>query len=368
MSHIQQLVDETDQDLTFFCQETLSKKPYCLKSSQDKSRPDLIMFFPSHESDPKDPVVCECNGIVFDKLSRKIVCSGMPTLFDTETIPENAKSAELAEDGTVLRVWWYKTEWVASTNRRIDSRRVKWSSDKTFYELLSSVFDTTPEVDFEAELDKKYVYSFILLHPENHLVVFHPKPELVLVSKRNITTGQEEKCEVPFSFCRLSNVVTDFDQEDAEHRGFIFSDWTDPMSVIRTKKDYTWFKSAHSLRKNYPTLGLSYLAANYHEKGMLRHYFPGAQSTFDSMDYHLHNIAKYIHESYFKSFVKKLYQIPKDHTMYPMIRRIHRNFMETRVPTNFTKTCDVVYTSNPWILQRLMYELCCPTNVTFQNV
>lgn len=350
MSHLEQFLD-TVETVT-----SLLDEPYHLKSSYDNSRKDLVMLFPTFKSDMSDKLVQECNGVIFDITTKKIVCFGMPSLKEIDDIPENAESAELAEDGTVLRVWWYKTEWVVSTNKRIDARHAKWSSDKSFYELLLTVVKN-PNEEFTEYLDKSYTFSFILLHPENQLVVYHPTPELVLVSKRNIITKEEEKCKEAFPFCRLPTTVTTFTEDDVKHRGWVFSDWSDPSAVVRTKKDYSWFKTANSLRKNFPTVGLSYLAANYHEKSVLRTYFPEKISTFNSLDYWLGVIATYVHTSYQNSFVKKLYQIPDSHPMYPIIRRIHRNYKQTGIPTTFLGTCSVVYTSNPWVLQQIMFEV-----------
>lgn len=350
MSHLEEFLCLNDTI------SSLLDEPYYLKSSYDKTRKDLVMLYPTFKSDMDNAIVQECNGVVIDFKMHKIVCFGMSSLKEIDDIPESAETAELAEDGTVLRVWWYKSEWMVSTSKRIDARHAKWSSDKSFYELLLTVVKN-PEEDFNKSLDKDYTFSFILLHPENQLVVYHPNPELVLVSRKSLVTKDEERCEDSFPFCRLPTTVSSFTEEDSRHRGWVFTDWSNPKAVLRTKKDYSWFKTANSLRKNFPTVGLSYLAANYHEKNVLRSFFPEKEPTFNSMDYWLGVIAGYIHNSYQNSFVKKLYQIPDSHPMYPIIRRIHRNYKQTGTPTTFTGTCSVVYTSNPWILQQIMFEI-----------
>lgn len=83
-------------------------------------------------------------------------------------------------DGTVMRVWWYKNQWIVSTSKCIDSRDANWSNNQSFYDLFTEASNAC-ELDY-TKLNKEYCYNFILQHPANHMIIQYNEPRIVHLS------------------------------------------------------------------------------------------------------------------------------------------------------------------------------------------
>lgn len=358
----------------------LHHSPYYLRYSLDNRRPNLLMIYTTEQSDTNNQAVLEANGIILNNESFDIIAMGMPTLINTESVkelPRNGnESIELSEDGTVLRVFWYENEWVVSTNRRIDAKRVKWASDRNFYELMAEAAwfglncpssGTDLQQVFESYLDKSCVHSFILLHPESELVISHSTPTLVYVSCRNLDTMQEiEYVNVPFARLprRLSqsDVETIFTRHVDEFtdllvtkRGVICSDWSNPKLVKRYKLDFPHFREAEILRKNMPTMELSYLSAvDDNERALLRKYFPRYNTVFNALDHKYFVTVRNLHALYKECFIRKLYFLQPTDDTYHIIRQIHQHYRYTKEAVTQDIVNSILAQSCPFYLHLLL--------------
>lgn len=355
----------------------LHKPPYFLRYSLDKQRPNLVMIYMTDYSDREDALVQECNGIIIDSNDYSIVAYGMNRMLDRTrdyhsgkyVIPKGDEYVfEEAEDGAVLTVFHYDDSWVVSTKRNIDARNVRWSSQKNFYQLLEEAFFENNVQDvFERHLEPGYTYSFILLHPENHLVIPHAKTELLYISKRNNSTLEEE------------NMATDFVDEKATMLDWVkrrrIMDWETCMkclsergkhakrgiicykrverSIERVMIDYKWFSEANDLRKGMPSLHLSYLACNSEEKQKMRQFF-GDQSVFNQIDDLLRNLVRYTYYMYRDSYVRKQFKIPLEDPIYKTIRKLHNEYKTTGQSIRIHHVVNVIDTIPPHILDSIL--------------
>lgn len=331
--------EPTEQNLRALFKEKLGKDPYRLRFHLDHDSPDLIMIVPSRSSDRTLQLVEESNGIVLDS-SWNVVAHGMDVLREGNHMRQGGIDAkydiEEAEDGTVIRVFNHDGRWNLATNRCLDAWKARWSSVKTFGDLFIEALKGVDADTAFSELDPGFTYSFVLLHPENQLVVHHPIPRLVSVGRRNNTTQEEEKADkFTVSWAAepvrvsLSDLLSRLNNEDAAaqgKRGFIISDWTDPVHVKRWKLDYAPFATVHQLRKNLPAIHLSYLASSLEDRETMRRAFPHWTNTFMFIDKLLFSFAAFCYGTYVDAFIRRRFTIAQDDPIYQVLRRVHRQY------------------------------------------
>jgi hypothetical protein len=331
----------------------LCKRPYCLRYSLDSKRPDLFMIFAKNSlaSDTQNPVVRDCNGVVIDS-EFNVVCMGSRLVTDATKDTEVTGAgffAEVSVDGTMLKIWWYarNEEWMVSTNRRIDASRVRWSSDKTFHQLMCEVL---PGPLDSLSLDKDCVYTIILLHPEIQHVIEYVEPTLVFVSQRNKKSGFESRKNTHPHLWTSGRF-------DGDSRGMLYSDWTNPQSVERYKVDHDWFESAANVRKNMPTMTLSYIACDILERNSLREWFPKHIDTFHKTGDALYYLACAIFKVYKKSFVGKEYRVGNDDLFFRALTRLHRRYKKSHQSIVLSDVGQVLRELSPYYVHTLLMNI-----------
>lgn len=348
--------------------EILHKEPLYLRYTQDRVRPDLFLIHQTEKSDQYNEIVRECNGIILRKSDLSIVSYGPSGFIKVETTPQefidNPDDFTLTEtdDGTLLKVFYYEDKWVVSTNRRIDASRVKWSSNKNFFQLFLDAFSVDYQLNekdlfgiFDEFLSQENTYTFILLHPENQNVIYYRQPELVFVSSRNKNSMLEDHNSI-YNLKQPNEITTDqFNikmtlSTPLNKRGVIFEN---KHTKVRYIMDYTWFKEVEPYRKNMPTIRLSYLACSNTEKQAFRFHFPFG-SFYDKIDQLINSLALYVIKTYHESYVKKYYRIPREHPLAYITSRLHTIYRQTSVPIDFAMTVKVLDAIPPTILDSVL--------------
>ena len=179
---------------------------YFLKESPDFE--NLVLVHYTDDSDVSNPVVGQSRGIIIDKHSNKVVChtfskSVDPATTAVEMMPHEIEHrvsvapmnfnelarCEYSYDGTQIKLYRYNQEWRVATTRSINAFRSKWSSSKSFGEMFEDAIDQYP--GFMERLNPEYVYAFVLMHPDNQIVVKYDRPKLVHVLTRDTNTWTE---------------------------------------------------------------------------------------------------------------------------------------------------------------------------------
>jgi hypothetical protein len=100
------------------------------------------------------PLQMECNGIILEKNTNKIVCMCQNKFTDIvqhegqvsqiEDLKRHYSKfrMEYCEDGTVIRLYNYNNNWYTATTRCIDATKSYWSSEKTFNDMFWEIFNT----------------------------------------------------------------------------------------------------------------------------------------------------------------------------------------------------------------------------------
>lgn len=362
-----------DCDFRDLFKEHLHKEPYFLRYSLDKNRPDLLMVYMTDYSDRNNEIVQECNGIILDKKDFSLVAYGMKRMKDVTPEFHAGKfkvdyenyQCEEGEDGAVLVVYNYADSWIVSTKRSIDANNVKWSSSRNFYQLFSDALGEDSMTVFQRDLHKDFTYSFILLHPENHLVIPHNKPEVLYISRRNIKTLEEHNMSSSIESDSLSwarkrsqlsknEAQAKLRQRRGNKRGIILSKRNDSTNDYdRIFIDYKWFSEAKDLRKGMPTLHLSYLACGPDEKQKMRSYF-GNQPIFNTIDDILKNLVQFTFQVYQDSYVRKQFKVSYNHPIHKTIRKLHYDYKTTGEPVRIHHVIRIVDTIPTYMLDSML--------------
>lgn len=290
----QNLVDFRGCSIRDLFVKRLHRQPYCLRYVQNN---DLFLIYPTPDSDPHNGVVEECNGIIIEKDTFNIVSYGMEKLREGQgntvddivkqdaPVSENAGESTRQEevlveesvDGTAIKIYNYRNKWFVSTNKTIDACRARWSSNRSFLQMTYDAVGVTTEKEFQnlmnASLSAFNTYCFILVHPENHLVIRYGKPALFFVASRDMRTLAETRDGPAASWYSHPNVITVEEAtrrlsvtERQAARGIIISKKSSWGSFTRYKVDYPWYRGVNVLRKNKPSMKESYIACSSAEE------------------------------------------------------------------------------------------------------
>ena len=139
---------------------------------------DLAILTNNYNKNKKlNKLESECRSIILDKNTLDIVCY----THDDIIFNENAKSFLLKNDsmdkkilecyeGTTITVFNYKQKWFFSTRKCIDSKKSKWNSDKSYYDLFLECLKMKID-DLTSKLNQNYIYTFVLVHHENQHII-----------------------------------------------------------------------------------------------------------------------------------------------------------------------------------------------------
>jgi hypothetical protein len=184
---------------------------------------------------------------------------------------------ELAEDGTLVRLYNYENEWHTATSKCIDAEYSYWLSDNYSFDKM---FKDALEINY-SELDTKMTYNFILKHPLNRIVLKHSKASLTFVSKVNNETGQEH-LKLDSELSLIENVgllsvlpkVLESSYQVTENWADSIDSFEETRNVIlemHTRENIDWTKSEMcQLLSTFPGKGLVFVKYNYDTKRYTR--------------------------------------------------------------------------------------------------
>lgn len=283
----------------------------------------------------------ECNGLIFEKKTNKIVCAAYPD-FEKEKLPkENLVSVEYCEDGTVIRLYNYNNKWYTATKKCINAVNSKWSSQSSFDTMFFELFgDKVTE-----NLDTNKTYIFILLHSDNVLVVQHKQRKLVYTGCIDNTTYEHDNT---FIFENHPNVIPtlkiemnmiDFDNENYEtmfnpvKRGLIFK-YMIGNDYKFYKYDFNEYQHVKDIRGNVPFIGTRYLQLLVLPDLLseLLKYYPQYEMIYAMIEHGLQKVSTEIYYLYRNSHVKHDIQVDETNKYYQTIKQLHGQYKKTKMP------------------------------------
>jgi len=295
----------------------------------------------------------ECNGIILEKNTNKIVAMCQPRIEDIcewgkSTLSTNAIEQirlEYCEDGTVIRLYNYNDNWVTATTKCIDAKKSYWCSEKTFDELFWETFNSEENLQILDVLDKTKTYIFILLHKENRIIIKHFYNNLIYISSISNITGKEDFTNIFFSqnpkrSIRRPLLIKESFQENLEHfynpskKGIIIKISAGKGQYKSYQYEFEKYKQFKKIRGNVPSIITRYLELlnNPELLILLEDNYKEYNIAFSTLKFKLRSLYKEIHQLYISSHIKHDIKVEESHKYYHTLKQLHAIYYKYKNP------------------------------------
>jgi hypothetical protein len=334
----------------------LESEIFKLKIKEDNSLPNLFLIYNTEESNFDAIFVKECNGIILDKNTFKIVCYTFDKCNDSDKLNEifdmNNLYLEPSLEGTLLRLYYYDDKWILSTKKCINANNSKWLSQKSFFQLFLECFEENQINYLFENLNKNLCYSFILTHPENNIIIQNEFPKLYHVSTRDLDTLNEIYLEENVLNCQklikqrinkeliyneINKLIND---TDLLYEGYFVID----NNFNRQKFKNIYFNKLKLLWGNTNNRFFRYLELrkDFDLLNQYLYYFKKDIENFKEYENEILNLAEDIFIYYkLKHINKKTIKIP--YYFSKVLYIIHGNYIKTKEITNIKLIMEVLW-------------------------
>jgi hypothetical protein len=238
----------------------------------------------------------------------------------------NINSWEISTRGAVGgNYWYYRTQY------SMDPTEEEIPSQKTFKNMFMEVFrqneneNNLNSISFLEYLPKNYCYSFVLQHPDNHIVLPIERPSLYLVSVYELNNTEvkfvpQTIYECWSCFLNINGIIefpkryesTYYDdlkqqfcsiQSDYHSMGIMFTNLTTGERSCMSNPVYEEVKK---LRGNNPNLQYQFFClSRIEQKSTFLTYFPMYTNIFIQFEKQYQDFITNVHQSYYSYYVKK---------------------------------------------------------------
>lgn len=328
----------------------LETEPFFLKFKEDSEIPELFLIYPQEKSDFTNIITRQCNGIIMEKNTLKIVCYSLEKCIDDDTklderINTENMRLEFSIEGAMVRLYFYNNNWYLATKKCINASKAKWLSNKNFLELFIECLSSINNLEnLQEKLNKEYCYTFILVHPENNIVVNNPQPCLYHISTRNLSSLLEIDVNIDINKCMKKNFSIDEfnllceslkNEQNYSYEGYMI---IDNNNYVRQKFKTNIYKMVRDIWGNTNNRFYRYLELrkNFDFLNNYLFYYPQDKNKFFEFEEIVNKLAFKILECY------KLHHIFKEKNKIPfyfskIIYKLHGDFMKNRIMTSHEK-------------------------------
>lgn len=232
---------------------------------------------------------------------------------------------EYCEDGTVMYLAFdIDTDtWATSTNNKKDAKKSFYFSKKSFDTLFWEAF---PEGVLDS-LDKTIIYKFILLHPENRLVVKHEEPELVLLEPTDSTYFRLPFLIDCYTFITPPPIHFLETFCNSKKRGIIIKVINKESDILEQifKYDFEYYKFISRIRGNSRNIGTRYLQLlkNSEWLAILTAEYFEYTNVFQTLNYKLEQLYEYFFLMYITIYIEDVKMYNLDPLVYNILKSIH---------------------------------------------
>lgn len=285
------------------------------------SKPEMrVLSFSPPKSIPNDTFQEKYPNITDKIYINEIIEGTMINLFYDKRI----EKWELSTKGAVsANYFYYRNQYGVDDNKE---------KQKTFYRMFLDVFRASGnqelnDVQFLEELPKSYSYSFVLQHPDNHIVLNITEPKLYLVSVYIVADNNHIKVVPPTLyenwrlFCIYRGKI-DFPKRYDEYNNYeklvndhcsVHTSHNDLGCMIvnmetgeRTSIRNPTYENIKLLRGNNPNLQYQYLCLKRSSKVKdFLYYFPKYRKIFYTFYEEYNKFVTDIHQSYLTYYIQK---------------------------------------------------------------
>lgn len=319
-----------------------------------KDNDDLFLLV-SNENE--SPIQQECNGVIIEKNTNKIVCLSDTKFIDLQSdnfreIVGSDYKMEYCEDGTLIRLYNYKDHWYTATTKCIDAKQSFWSSQSSFDDMFWQVPREHLNLDV---LDKNCTYFFILCHSSNRIVVEHNDNRLIYIKNINNTTFKQETIINIGGFNRPVIILgepTNLEQlSNLTKRGVIVRN-----ALGNYKYDFKRYNTIKDIRGNLPLIRMRYLELLQEPEKLLllESHYPEHAMVFAMAKHGLNMLYQDIHKLYIQSHVKHTISIYDSHPYFHTLRQLHGVYKKTQTVITLEEVKKKVDTLNIYVIRKLL--------------
>lgn len=323
----------------------LESTPYNLKIKEDNEIPNLFLIHSQDNSDFNLKIVNECNGIILDKNTFKIICYTFNKCIDSNAIDVNLNYDNLyyetALEGTLIRLYFYNDIWNLSTKKTINASKSKWLSNKSYSELFYESFTNDNCI---TNLNKNYCYSFIITHPENVSIVNYIIPVSYHISTRDMNTMNEIIINIGFK--QIDKIYIDkgmlpdilgklLIDNNLLYEGIILIDSNYNRQKLRT----TVYNKAKLLWGNTNNRFYRYLELRK-DTNLLNEYLTYInhdRCNFINYENIVFNLASDILNFYLNKYIDKSNDVKIPFYFQKIINKLHKDFYKSKIKTDHNK-------------------------------
>lgn len=375
ISNLKEILEINEGKSFDFLKEVFINLGIEVRESKDVDLSNLYLLVTKESDSDLTPLQIECNGLILEKNSNKIVCMSqnritnvtLNTIDEIQELQSKYKSKfrmEYCEDGTVIRLYNYNNNWYTSTTKCIDAKNSYWSSKKSFNDMFYEIFNKT-EQDFK--LDPNSTYFFIILHNENRIVVKHKYNNLIFINSVNNST-QEENYINQFKntkfIKRIKQININGDIKfpleyyfSPFKRGVILKFFDDENNYWKVYQyDFKHYTELKNIRGNVPLIRMRYLELlnNTEDLIKLESYYSEYKMLFTMIRFTMDKLYKRVHKLYFESHVKHSITISDDNELFQTVKQLHGQFKKTGNVITLDEVVTKINNLDSSILKRLL--------------
>lgn len=318
---------------------TITKAPYHLKIKYDDN---LYLIntnkFTNNISKIDDNILLDCNGIILEKETNKIICKMFPVVKEYPVSYKYNSFSELtceeAIDGTLIKLFYYNNQWNFATNRCINAKDAYWISKQSFYDMF---MEAASQINF-SQLTETYCYAFILQHPDNRHIVKYDKPNIIyLYSYDLINNCEVEDKSLSFldkpkqlKFKNWKDFYQQLNSLPYDKEGFILYNDKKQMTKYVNPK----FNFVKELKGN--TNDMEYRCTvlyKYGQHTQFLNYYPEYKSTFNQINTTIFKIVQHLHTYYITKYIKKQ-PVTVNEEVETILNHLHLDYLNTRIKIN----------------------------------
>jgi hypothetical protein len=285
---------------------------------------DKVLCFSPPKSVSMETFVSKCPGLV-GVTATKIIEGTMINLFYDTRIG----SWEIASKSAVgCNYWYFRTQYDAQKGS------VQMTFRDMFVDALCASYGTRlNDIPLIQCLDTSRIYSFVLQHPNNHIVLPIDFPKLYLVAVYEANDNQVRVAAVSDDVFRNSTILQPDECTVELHEEIHLMDYTNlgvmlyhAESGLRTSVENPQYKNIRDIRGNSPNLQYHYLCLS--RTGKIKEYldiFPMYNDMFFKFNKQSAEFIRRIHNAYVTYFVKKRGKdVPIEKSIFRHICALHR--------------------------------------------
>lgn len=333
-------------------------------------------------SNADDKLMTTARGVVFEKDSDDVYMLGVPyckEYHDEEDYGQHLKpyydyDIYDSHEGTIIRVFFYKTKWYTTTHRKLDAFKSKWASSRTsfgesFAYHMRKLFPNVIEDEdkdyligvYETYFDRDRQYIFLLKSSADERIVCKSVEKDAILHVATVSEGRLDYDVVFPPFPKPAKHTSI--ETPAELDSLLFSiNPNDLQGVLLIDKQtnehikiYTrQYKTLFDARGNVPSIRFRYYqlmaAGDIETLHRLKHMYP--EVDFRKIQNDLEKACIYLYHKYIARFVYKE-TFTMDPSCHYVLCKAHEMYKEDRKPIVVQKIKSIV-TKSPTLINKVV--------------